>query len=141
VEDGLQFVDLREGFLDEHFSSASTLRLFAEISTLQPKFQEFVGNLHTKFPISCIISDLNFPEPHKTTIHIWASRAVGFCTQCSFALSAQCFEQRLVDRGLLPLPLTLADRDALDGDVFGDSVAAVLVQEVTCARGVHWRKS
>lgn len=136
MEDGLQFVDLQEGFPDEYFTLASALRLFVEISALQPKFQEFVGNLHTRFPITCIISDLNFLEPHKTAIH-FGLPSVGFCTQCSFALSAKCFGQRLVEEGLLPLPQAPVDRDASDGDVSVDSVAAVLAREVTCIPGIH----
>lgn len=104
VEDNLQYIDLGERIIPESYYGTDALKVLVGAHTaLGPAVKELLATIHESIlPITCVISDVLFNEPHKMALH-YGFPSVAF-SLCALALSSKYYGQRLVAEGLLPLP-------------------------------------
>lgn len=125
AEDNLQYIDLREGFPESYYRADTVNVLIVAFTTLGPLVKELVGRIHgSSLPITCVISDMLFNEPHKAALH-YGVPSVAISSQCALALSAKYYGRRLVAEGLLPLPKTEMEKKE------------TLSKVVNCVPGMH----
>lgn len=124
AEDNLHYIDLGEGFPESYYRADTVNVLIVALTTLGQLVRELVGRIHrSALPITCVISDMLFNEPHKAALRFGIA-SVALSSQCALALSSKYYGRRLVGEGLLPLPKTKMEKKA------------ALSKVVTCVPGM-----